>query len=51
MRKLEFLCMILAGATASVSIIINWNRGWQSVAWQVSTLLWIGTCWIKTQKN
>jgi hypothetical protein len=51
MRKLEFACMILAGASASVSIILNLDKGWLGVSWQVCTLLWIGTCWIKTLKN
>jgi len=51
MRKLEFLFMILAGASASVSIIINRDGGWQAIGWQVCTLLWIGTCWLKTLKN
>jgi hypothetical protein len=51
MKKLEYLFMILAGASASVSIMANWSQGWDHVSWQVCTLLWIGTCWIKTQKN
>lgn len=51
MKKLEIACMIVAGVCTSVSIVSNWSNGWMAIAWQVCTLLWIGTCWIKTYNN
>lgn len=46
MKKVEKIIMILAALTALVSVIINFKSG--TYAWQLCTLLWIGTAFLKT---
>lgn len=50
MRKLEYIFMFLAVATTLASIIVNFKSGFDSYAWQLCTLLWIGSAYIKTER-
>lgn len=50
MKRIEYVFMLLAVITTLASIIVNFKSGFTSYAWQLCTLLWIGTAYIKTRR-
>jgi hypothetical protein len=50
MKRIEYVFMLLAVITTLASIIVNFKSGFTAYAWQLCTLLWIGTAYIKTER-
>ena len=50
MKKLEYVCMLLAVATTLASISVNFKTGFTAYSWQLCTLMWIGVAYIKTER-
>jgi hypothetical protein len=50
MKKIEYISMLLAVGTTLFSIALNLKSGFTAYSWQLCTLLWIGTAYIKTKR-
>jgi hypothetical protein len=50
MKRIEYVFMLLAVITTLASIIVNFKSGFTAYSWQICTLLWIGTAYIKTRR-
>lgn len=50
MKKLEYIFMILAVLSALVGIATSFKKGFPNYVWELSTLIWIGVAYIKTER-
>ncbi len=50
MKRIEYVFMLLAVMATLVSIILNFKSGFTAYCWQLTTLLWIGSTFIKTER-